>query len=276
MSIRSSQTTPDLGYGYVHPQDVTSTDPSSPSWTKVTFNKTISVTKGKIYYLVLRSYDAAANGSYEWRTSSINPYRDGMLYTGPTWKQNPGTDALMKIPSTTAPPNLPPSVPGTIEGPSNGVIGVSYTFRTLAHDANGDSVRIVFDWGDGRQTTTTQVSSGTTVEVTQAWEAAGTYPVRAKSIDSNGLESNWGGILAVDIAGEDTTPPQISNISVSSITPSSALVTWVTDELSSSSVEYGPSSSYGSTASGSSPVTSHSVTLSGLLPDARVPFQGSI
>ena len=273
VSIRSSQTTPDLGYGYVHPQDVTSTDPSSPSWTKVTFNKTISVTKGKIYYLVLRAYDAAVNGSYEWRTNSINPYRDGMLYTGPTWKQNPGTDALMKIPSTTAPPNLPPSVPGTIEGPSNGVMGVSYTFRTLAHDANGDSVRIVFDWGDGRQTTTTQVSSGTTVEVTQTWEAAGTYPVRAKAIDSNGLESHWGGILTVDIAGEDTTPPQISNISISSITPSSALITWVTDELSSTIVEYGPSSSYGSTASGSSPVTSHSVTLSGLLPDALYHFR---
>jgi PKD repeat protein len=273
VSIRSYQTYPDLGYGYVHPQDVISTDPASPSWTKVTFNKAISLTQGKIYYLVLRSYDAAADGSYQWRTSSLNPYRDGMLYTGPTWKQNPATDALMRIPTTTPPPNLPPSVPGTIEGPSSGVIGVSYTFRTLAHDADGDPVRIVFDWGDGRQTTTTQVSSGTMVEVTQAWETAGTYPVRAKAIDSNGHESNWGGILAVEIAGEDTTSPQISNIFVSSLTSSSALISWVTDELSSSSVEYGPSSSYGSTASGSSPVTSHSVTLSDLLPDALYHFR---
>jgi len=273
VSIRSSQTTPDLGYGYVHPQDVASTDIASPSWTKVTFNKTISLTKGNTYYLVLRPYDGAPDGSYQWRTSTLNPYRDGMLYTGPTWKQNPAYDALMRIPSTTPPPNLPPSVPGTIEGPSRGVIGGSYTFRTLAHDANGDSVRIVFDWGDGRQTTTTQVSSGTTVEATQTWESAGTYSVRAKAIDSNNLESNWGGALAVEIAGTDTTPPQISNISVSSITPSSALVTWVTDELSSSVVEYGPTSSYGSTASGSSPVASHSVMLSNLLPDAMYHFR---
>ena len=267
VSLRSSQTSPDLGYGYIYPQDVASTDPASPSWTKVTFNKTISVTSGGVYYLVLRANNAKGDGSYQWRTNSANPYRDGMLFTGPSWKQNPSTDAMMRISSTAPPPNLPPSVPGTVEGPARGEIGVSYTFRTLAHDANGDSVRIVFDWGDGRQTTTTPVPSGTMVEATQAWETAGTYQVRAKAIDSNGLESNWGGILTVEIAGEDTTPPQIYNIMVSSITPSRALITWVTDELGSTIVEYGPSSSYGSTGSGSSPVTSHGVTLSNLLPD---------
>src|SRR4030042_5898490 len=146
-----------------------------------------------------------------------------MLFTGPSWKQNPSADALMRVPSTTPPPNLPPAGPGTREGPARGEIGVSYLFRTLAHDPNGDAVRILFDWGDGRQMTTAPVPSGTMVEATQAWETVGTYPVRATAIDSNSLESNWGGILIVDIAGEDTTPPQISNISISSITPSSAL-----------------------------------------------------
>ncbi|MEO0248551.1 MAG: M14 family zinc carboxypeptidase, partial [candidate division WOR-3 bacterium] len=273
VSIRPYQTSSDLGYGFIYPQDVASTDPASPTWTKVNFNKTISLTQGGTYYLLLRAYDASGTGSYQWRTNSTNPYRDGMLFTGPSWKQNPSTDALMRIPSSAPPANLPPSVPGTVEGPDRGEIGVPYVFRVFAHDPDGDPVRIVFNWGDGRETTTVPVSSGTVVEVSQVWGSGGIYSIRAKAIDSNGLESNWGGPFQLDVAGEDTTPPQISNILVSSVTPTSALITWVTDEPSSTIVEYGLSPSYGSMASGSSPATSHSVALSGLLPDTVYHFR---
>jgi len=68
-----------------------------------------------------------------------------------------------------------------------------------------------------------------------------------------------------DVGGPpDTTPPVISNIAAGSITANSAIITWTTDELSNSVVDYGLTTSYGSTTSNSTNVTSHSISLAGL------------
>ena len=69
----------------------------------------------------------------------------------------------------------------------------------------------------------------------------------------------------------DLTPPVISNIQASDLTSSSATITWTTDEVSDSQVEYGKSTSYGSVTSIGSPlVTAHNVSLSGL--DAQTTY----
>jgi chitodextrinase len=65
----------------------------------------------------------------------------------------------------------------------------------------------------------------------------------------------------------DTTPPTISSVSSSGVTTSGAVISWTTNELSSSRVEYGTSISYGTVATDATLRTSHSVTLSGLLPN---------
>ncbi len=65
-------------------------------------------------------------------------------------------------------------------------------------------------------------------------------------------------------APPDTTPPVISNVQATGITASGATITWTTDEASDSVVEYGPTTSYGSSVSNATNVTSHSIPLSGL------------
>jgi internalin A len=83
--------------------------------------------------------------------------------------------------------------------------------------------------------------------------------------------------LLTGCAGEeaDQTPPVISGISASSVTESSATIDWITDEPATSQVEYGLTTSYGSTAT--SPldalVTSHSVSLSGLDPSTTYHYR---
>ena len=63
----------------------------------------------------------------------------------------------------------------------------------------------------------------------------------------------------------DTTAPVVSGVGVGSVTVSGALVTWTTDEVSDSQVEYGPSSTYGTTSPlNPTAVVSHSLALSGL------------
>ena len=63
------------------------------------------------------------------------------------------------------------------------------------------------------------------------------------------------------------SPPGISAVTSSSVTATSATITWTTDQPSTSQVEYGATTTYGtSSALNSSPLTSHSVTLAGLTP----------
>ena len=63
----------------------------------------------------------------------------------------------------------------------------------------------------------------------------------------------------------DTTAPTISSVASSSITSSTATIAWTTNEASDSQVEYGTTTSYGSsTTLSSGMVTTHSASLSNL------------
>ena len=65
--------------------------------------------------------------------------------------------------------------------------------------------------------------------------------------------------------GPDITPPVISSVASSSITTSSAVITWTTDEISDSLVKYGTAAgTYTLTASDPADVMSHSISLTGL------------
>ncbi|HKB17185.1 MAG TPA: fibronectin type III domain-containing protein, partial [Planctomycetota bacterium] len=68
-----------------------------------------------------------------------------------------------------------------------------------------------------------------------------------------------------DVAGPpDTDPPVLSPAQVTSVAGTSATIVWTSDEPSTSIVRYGPTATYGATASAGGFVTSHSVTLAGL------------
>jgi len=64
----------------------------------------------------------------------------------------------------------------------------------------------------------------------------------------------------------DTTPPVITGGPSAGTADCSAMITWTTDEASTSTVQYGLSTAYGSTATASGYVQSHTVNLTGLTP----------
>jgi hypothetical protein len=70
----------------------------------------------------------------------------------------------------------------------------------------------------------------------------------------------------------DTNPPVISSVSYST-TNTTATITWTTNENSTSVVNYGATSSYGTASTSASSVTSHSVTLTGLTHSTPYHFQ---
>ncbi|MCK5486389.1 MAG: fibronectin type III domain-containing protein [Desulfobacterales bacterium] len=97
------------------------------------------------------------------------------------------------------------------------------------------------------------------------------YYLQARSADASGNEgkdSNGGtGWTFTTTAGGDETPPEITDISAGTPTYNSVTITWTTNELSNSLVDFGTTTSYGTTQGNSADsVTSHSVTLTGLSP----------
>jgi uncharacterized lipoprotein YddW (UPF0748 family) len=71
----------------------------------------------------------------------------------------------------------------------------------------------------------------------------------------------------------DTTPPIISNVTVTQRTQTSARINWATDEASTSIVDYGPNAGYGSSVTNNTMVTVHSIILSNLTPNFAYHFR---
>lgn len=94
-----------------------------------------------------------------------------------------------------------------------------------------------------------------------------TYYYAVTASNSVGESSLSNEVSATPKAGvvTDTTPPVISAVTSGSLATTSAVITWTTNEDSTSQVEYGTTTAYGSTTTLDSTKTkSHSVNLTGL------------
>ncbi len=74
-------------------------------------------------------------------------------------------------------------------------------------------------------------------------------------------------LAAEDSSDEDATPPVISNIEISSITATSSIITWQTDEQSDSLVNYGLDRRYGVVRDPRPDKIAHTIVLDDLAPD---------
>ncbi|MGD0796574.1 MAG: fibronectin type III domain-containing protein, partial [Acidobacteriaceae bacterium] len=100
-----------------------------------------------------------------------------------------------------------------------------------------------------------------------------TYYFVAQSTGANGATGYSAQYSFTTTGAAVVQPPVISNVAVSSITNTSATITWTTDQASSSLVNFGTTTSYGSSSMlNSTLVTSHSVTLTGLTPGTTYDF----
>lgn len=101
-----------------------------------------------------------------------------------------------------------------------------------------------------------------------------TYHYRVLSKDAAANTATSGDNTFVTSAVPDTTPPVISGIISSNITGTGAVITWSTNEAATSQVEYGTTTAYGSfSALDSTLVTSHSKSLTGLIPATAYHFR---
>jgi hypothetical protein len=87
-------------------------------------------------------------------------------------------------------------------GPKTGYKNSALAFRSSATDADGDSVAIRFDWGDGDTSGWSGlVESDASVSDSHRWVLADTFETRAQAKDAAGTASDWSEPFAVAIIG---------------------------------------------------------------------------
>jgi parallel beta-helix repeat protein len=80
----------------------------------------------------------------------------------------------------------------TINGPSTGKAGQSYTYTMIAEDPDGDPIYYLFDWGDGDISDWVgPYTSGGTGAENHTWQEVGDYEIKVKAKDTRGFESTW-------------------------------------------------------------------------------------
>ena len=160
-------------------------------------------------------------------------------------------------------------IASTYYGGSNFSITVNLT------DGNAHAVALyLLDWDGGSRAETISILDASTDLVLSSQSFAGfqngqyaSWSIKGNVIIQVTLTSGENPAVAAIFFGGSmgVAEPVISGIAASSITSTSAVITWTTDQASSSLVNYGTTTAYGSSSSPSSTlVTSHSVSLSGL------------
>lgn len=121
----------------------------------------------------------------------------------------------------------------------------------------------------------TGYASGTSASFTfpSALNAGQTYYWRVQSVDPNGVNT----ASTYSATGSFVAPGALTptGIQASTITTSSAIILWTTSNAATSTVEYGTTTAYGSTAAPSGTRTSHQVALSSLAPSTTYHYRVS-
>jgi len=119
-------------------------------------------------------------------------------------------------------PSEPPEKPQRPDGPTEGIIGVEYTFSTSTTDPEGEQVCYLWDWDDGTPTEWTDpYDSGVTVHASHIWTETGEYDITVKAKDLHDEESEWSDPKTIHIA--DTAILEIGNITGGLLTVSTVI-----------------------------------------------------
>jgi hypothetical protein len=211
------------------------------------------------------------DGAYWFRAIS-----DPFNYFTEKDKTNNITDIKLQITGTTVtilagplmPNSQPPSISMTAPPPGN-LAGTNVVLSAEANDPSGiTSVQFLVD---GNPVGSSFIGYPYAMEWNSTTVADGVHYLSAQARAGSGFYGTAVPVV-VTVANNGPPPPPppsslfIANVFVGNRTPSSATVTWTTNQPASSRVDYGLNASYGSVAGDSTLVTTHAVPLGNLSP----------
>ncbi len=87
--------------------------------------------------------------------------------------------------------NIPP-IPPIITGPISGRVGMTYNYKFLSIDPEGDDIWFYIKWDDySNRKWDGPYPSGTEITRSYRWSKRGTYSIKAKAMDEYSDESEW-------------------------------------------------------------------------------------
>ncbi|UZE94202.1 MAG: LamG domain-containing protein [Candidatus Pacearchaeota archaeon] len=159
--------------------------------------------------------------------------------------------------------NSAPDTPILNSPQNNSNISVNYTLlNTTVTDPDGNNMTVWF-FGDSDLINTIENVVNNSI-VIYNWTNLENNLHNWSIIAGNGIANTSSDTLFFTIDTADKTPPTITDITPNDITNGEATITWMTNEVSNSSVNYGEAENLGSVEGSISLVLSHSVTLTSL------------
>jgi glucose/arabinose dehydrogenase len=161
--------------------------------------------------------------------------------------------------------NAPP-VAAASATPTSGSAPLAVQFSSDgSFDPEGSVITYSWNFGDG--------GTSTLANLQHTYSSQGNYTATLTVRDPQGLTGTDSETITVSNSG-DTTPPSISAVSANNITDNGATIKWTTNEPADSRVDYGLTTSYGSsTPLDPTLVTNHSVVLSNLSASATYHYR---
>jgi hypothetical protein len=208
VSIRKELTDEDLTSVNINPSQVPSDE---FAWIVANFSD-IRLQTGQTYYIVALTENTTDN-YYGWYGNNISEsYPFGCLWysldDGNTWgnkssstnqnniaewayqNNNPRFDENITWDmcfKTYGRENMAPGAT-SISGQAQGKAGISYEYTFNAVDPDEDDVLYTIDWGDTKTIKTDFNASGKDVKLSHSWDKSGTFTIKVKAQDIDGLE----------------------------------------------------------------------------------------
>lgn len=279
-SITLSGLTANTTYNY----QVSSTDGSgnSASSSNFTFTTAEEGTSAGVIVFSEIFYDTPGTDSDEEWIELYNGTSSTIDLGGYTLTDNNGTGSSYTFPSGSV---IDGGAYFTVAANQAGFTAI-YTDDAYQYGSipalNNDGDALLLKNGSGITIDEVAWEGGASAGVPSGWgtgpaASTGESLVRAALDADNDNDTDW--TIATNngdpatLQGTDTTAPVITAVSSSNITETEATITWTTDEAANSQVNYGTTTSYGSSAGSGSYVTSHSQTLTGLTAGTDYFFQ---
>jgi ECF sigma factor/Concanavalin A-like lectin/glucanases superfamily len=173
------------------------------------------------------------------------------------------TDILndMAVPVSETPPvdTVPPNGTIKINGGAASTNNTPVTLTLSASDASGVTQMRFSDDG---------VSFGAAVSyaTSSSWSLSSGDGIKIVSVQYKDAVGNWSNAISANIT-LDTAAPILSGVSAVSSTPTTGTISWSTNEVSTTVVDYGTTATYGqSSPINSTLVLAHNLVLNGLSP----------
>jgi len=211
----------------------------------------------------------SANVTSGW-SGTVTPALTGYDFSPPSRTYSGVNGDILNQDYTAWPDTIPPSI-GDVE--TTNITDRSATISWNTDEPSTTQLEYGLTAGYGLFTTLDSVLIATHSVELDDLVSDTVYHFRARSIDAMGNEGISGDFTFRTLE-LDTIPPVISYVDTSNISGRSVTITWITNELATSQVDYGFTTGYGQSSNlNPALVLNHNVTLSNLLPDTLYHFR---